>query len=66
MSFGTASYHSDPGVELLNEVRGPQGCLFQSNSEYREVFYGSETWGDNLLGQKGNNPDRQLRSQSIS
>ena len=35
----------------------------QSNSEYRKVIYGRQTWGANVLGQEGNNPDRQLRSQ---
>ena len=34
-----------------------------ANSEYRKVIYGRQSWGANVLGQEGNNPDRQLRSQ---
>ncbi len=50
------------GVELLNETRGLPAYLLQSNSEYRRDYLGSQTAGDNLRGQKGNNPDRRLRS----
>ena len=32
-----------------------------SNSEYRSTERGSETAGDKLRRQKGNNPDQQLR-----
>ena len=34
----------------------------QPNSEYRVWNRGSQTAGDKLRGQKGNSPDRQLRS----
>ena len=34
-----------------------------ANSEYRKVMYGRQTVGANVLGQEGNNPDRQLRPQ---
>ena len=35
---------------------------FQSNSEFRDAYSGSQTVGDKFHGQKGNSPDRQLRS----
>ena len=62
MPFGAASGHYVVGVELLNETRGPPACRLQSNSEYHDDYPGSESAGDNLRGQKGNNPDRLLRS----
>jgi hypothetical protein len=64
MSFGTASGHYLAGVELLNETWGLTAYRPQSNSEYREDYPGSESAGANVGGQKGNNPDRQLRSLS--
>ncbi len=54
--------HYFTGVELLNGDRGPPAYLPQPNSEYRKDYPRSQTVGDNLHGQKGNNPDRQLRS----
>jgi len=66
MSFGTASGHYVAGVELLNETRGPPDYRLQSNSEYRDDYPGSETVGANVHGQKGNNPDRQLRPLSCA
>ena len=54
------------GVELLNGSRGPPAYLLQSNSEYHGVYPGRKSVGDNVHGQKGNNPDRQLRSQMTS
>ena len=50
------------GVELLNETRGLPAYLPQPNSEYHDDYPGSQTAGDNLRSQKGNNPDRRLRS----
>ena len=50
------------GVELLNETRGPPAYRPQPNSEYRDDYLGSQSVGDKLHGQKGNNPDRRLRS----
>ncbi len=50
------------GVELLNETRALPGYLPQPNSEYHSDYPGSQTVGDKLHGQKGNNPDRRLRS----
>ena len=64
MSFGTASGHYVAGVELLNATRALPGYLPQSNSEYRHDYPGSERAGANVRAQKGNNPDRQLRSQN--
>ena len=61
MSFGTASGHYVAGVELLNETRGLPAYRPQSNSEYCDAYPGSESAGANVRGQKGNNPDRQLR-----
>ena len=62
MSFGTASGHYFMGVELLNATRALPGYLPQSNSEYHSDYPGSERAGANVRAQKGNNPDRQLRS----
>ncbi len=52
------------GVELLNGDRGPPAYLPQPNSEYCKDYLRSQSVGDNLHGQKGNSPDRQLRSRS--
>ncbi len=54
------------GVELLNATRALPGYLPQSNSEYHGDYPGSETMGANVHGQKGNNPDRQLRPLSCA
>ena len=37
-----------------------------SNSEYFNDYLGSESARDNLRGQKGNNPDRLLRSPNAA
>ena len=50
------------GVELLNETRVLPGYLPQPNSEYHNDYPGSQSARDKLRGQKGNNPDRRLRS----
>jgi hypothetical protein len=50
------------GVELLNETQGPPAYCPQPNSEYHYDYLGSQSVGDKLHGQKGNNPDRRLRS----
>ncbi len=49
------------GVELLNGSRGLPAYRFQSNSEYHNAYPGRKSTGDNVRGQKGNNPDRRLR-----
>ena len=38
----------------------------QSNSECHTLKHGSQTTWDKLRGREGNNPDRQLRSLSMS
>ena len=50
------------GVELLTGAEGLPGYSPHPNSEYHAAYRGSQTAGDNIRGQKGNNPDRQLRS----
>jgi hypothetical protein len=52
------------GGRALNGLGREDPCRTQSNSECRLVVVGSETAGDKLRRQKGNNPDRQLRSRS--
>ena len=52
------------GVEILNRMGARLGYLTEPNSEYYDPYHGSKTMRDNLLGRKGNNPDRQLRSLS--
>jgi hypothetical protein len=42
------------------------GYRLQANSEDRQVYPGSQLAGDKLRRQEGNNPDRQLRSPSVS
>ena len=62
MSLGTASSHSIQGVELLKGDGALPGYPPLPNSEYLNDYLGSESVGDNLHGQKGNNPDHPLRS----
>ena len=52
------------GVELLKGDVGLPAYTFLPNSEYYCDYLGSESARDNLRGQKGNNLDRQLRSQN--
>jgi hypothetical protein len=47
-------------------IEGPPAYLPQPNSEYRKDYLRSQSAGDNLRGQEGNNPDRQLRSRSLA
>jgi hypothetical protein len=42
------------------------GYRLQANSEDHFVYLGSQRAGDKLRMQKGNNPDRQLRTLSAS
>ncbi len=51
------------GVERLDEGWGLPDYHPQPNSEYRGTYRGSQSVGDNVHGQKGNNPDHRLRSQ---
>ena len=51
-------------VELLFGLGGLPAYRIQANSEDRYVYSGSQLLGDKLQRQKGNSPDRQLRSLS--
>ena len=42
------------------------GYRLQANFEDRNAYPGSQSAGDKLRRQKGNSPDRQLRSPSSS
>ena len=53
-------------VELLFGLGGLPAYRIQANSEDRDVLLGSQLLGDKLQRQKGNSPDRQLRSPSHS
>ena len=62
MPLGAASSNYTSGVELLKGDVGLPAYTLLSNSEYHRDYLGSESARDNLRGQKGNNPDRLLRS----
>ena len=64
MPLGAASSHYSQGVELLKGDVGLPAYTPLPNSEYHRDYSGSESARDNLRGQKGNNPDRPLRSPS--
>jgi len=66
MPLGAASSHYIQGVELLKGNGALPGYPSLPNSEYLDDYLGSESVGDNLDGQKGNNPDRPLRSQNFA
>ena len=66
MPLGAASSHYSTGVELLKGNVGLPAYTSLSNSEYPSDYTGSESARDNLRGQKGNNPDRLLRSQNTT
>ena len=53
-------------VELLFGLGGLPAYRIHANSEDRDVLLGSQLLGDKLQRQKGNSPDRQLRSPSHS
>jgi hypothetical protein len=54
------------GVELLKGDVGLPAYTLLPNSEYHRDYLGSESARDNLRGQKGNNPDRLLRSLNLA
>ena len=64
MPLGAASSNYPWGVELLKGAVGLPAYTLLPNSEYPRAYLGSESARDNLRGQKGNNPDRLLRSPS--
>ena len=53
-------------VELLFGLGGLPAYRSQANSEDRHGYSGSQLLGDKLQRQKGNSPDRQLRTLSAS
>ena len=65
-SFWASLTSHTTGVERLNGNEVLNRCSFQSNSEYCGLRRGSKSARDNLRGQKGKNPDHQLRSQIVS
>ncbi len=66
MPLGAASSNYFEGVELLKGAVGLPAYTLLPNSEYFKDYLGSESARDNLRGQKGNNPDRLLRSQNAA
>ena len=65
MHLGAALIYSFIEVELLIGCGGFTAYQFLTNSECYKMFYSSEGMGAKVHVQKGNNPDHQLRSQSI-
>ena len=65
MPLGTASYKILGGKALIG-LGGFTAYQIHSNSECLKSTYGSETTGDKVRGQKGNSPDRQLRSPNTA
>ena len=66
MSLGTASSNYLEGVERLIGIGALPGYPPLPNSEYFKDYLGSESVRANLDGQKGNNPDRLLRSPNLA
>ena len=52
------------GGRALNGLGGFTAYRILSNCECHKMINRSQTVGDKLHGQKGNSPDRQLRSQN--
>ena len=65
MPLGTALYKSNGG-KALDGLGGVKSYRSQSNSEYRYSTYRSETACAKVRSQKGNSPNRQLRSQNYA
>jgi hypothetical protein len=66
MPLGAAFRNYSMGVELLKGDVGLPAYTLLPNSEYHRDYLGSESARDNLRGQKGNNPDRLLRSLNLA
>ena len=66
MPLGAAFGNYSLGVELLKGDVGLPAYTLLPNSEYHRDYLWSESARDNLGGQKGNNPDRLLRSQNLA
>ena len=54
------------GGRALNVLGAFTGYRKLSNSECRNIICGSQTMGDKFHSRKGNSPDHQLRTQSVS
>ena len=65
MHLGAASSTSVIEVELLIRLEGFTAYQPLINSECYDMFLGSEAMGAKVRGQKGKNPDHQLRSLNI-
>ena len=65
MHLGAASVASLAEVELLIRLEGFTAYQPLTNSECCKMIPGSEPAGAKVRGQKGKNPDHQLRSQNI-
>ncbi len=65
MHLGAASDKSITEVELLIGLGGFTAYQTLTNSEYCDMFSGSEGAGAKVRVRKGNNPDHQLRSLNI-
>ena len=57
MSSGGRALNGLGGISLTEPYQTPNAIYIKS---------GSQTTNDKIRGQKGNSPDRQLRSQSVS
>src|SRR3954467_1082893 len=64
--LGIASDKLRCGRRALFGLGALPGYRIQANSEDRSGYSGSQLLGDKLQRQKGNSPDRQLRSLSTS
>jgi hypothetical protein len=65
MHLGAASSNSVIEVELLIGLGGFTAYQPLINSEYYDMFLGSEGMGAKVHVREGNNPDLQLRSLNI-
>ena len=65
MLLGAALVKSIIEVELLIGLGGFTAYQTLTNSECYNMFHGSEAMGAKVRGQKGKNPDHQLRSPNI-
>ena len=65
MHLGAALSESFIEVELLIGCGGFTAYQFLTNSECYIMIYSSEGMGAKVHVREGNNPDHQLRSQSV-
>ena len=65
MHLGAASSMSVTEVELLIRLEGFTAYQPLINSECYDILLGSEAMGAKVHGQKGKNPDHQLRSPNV-